>query len=86
MILKSPINLYWLTRLFDSNEKQKFLNRPATDTFTLRVWKKIQSCNGETVNLITRKILEYNREFHKANICEICIVLLVFQNSEKKRI
>ena len=33
--MNSAINLYLLIRLFDSNEKQKFLNRPATGALTL---------------------------------------------------
>ena len=36
------------------------------------------------LNSITRKILECNMESYKANIFEICIVSLFFQNFEKK--
>ena len=34
-MLNGAVKFYWLVRLFDSNEKQKFFNRPANGAFTL---------------------------------------------------
>ena len=52
IILNSAVNLYLLIRLFDLNEQQKFLNRPATGALTLITMRYY--------NRGKMQILEYN--------------------------
>ena len=34
-------HFYWSIRLFDFNEKQKYLNRPTTGEFTYLLWRRL---------------------------------------------